>query len=64
MHENNAYCFLLRVVNLLFLFIMVEFEDTVEPPWATTSRRQPPPISDRQSKTPKFSQTKPYSRNL
>ena len=54
----------LEWLTCFFLFIMVEFEDTVEPPWATTSRKQPPPINDRQSKTPKFSQTKPYSRNL
>ena len=28
---------------------------TVEPPCATTSCKRPPPISDRQSKTPTFS---------
>ena len=37
---------------------------TVEPPCTTISRNQPPPISDRQSKTPKPSQSEPYSRNL
>ena len=27
MHENNTYCFLLRMANLLFfIFMMVEFE--------------------------------------
>ena len=26
MCENNAYCFLLRMANLLTLFTMVEFE--------------------------------------
>ena len=34
---------------------------SIEPPCATTSRKRPPPISHRQSKTPKFSQSKPYS---
>ena len=38
--------------------------NTVEPPCATTSRKPPHPISDRQSKTPKFSQSKSYSWNL
>ena len=43
----------------------VGLEITVEPPCATTSRKRPPPINDRQSKTPKFSQSlKPYSSNL
>ena len=37
---------------------------TVEPPCTAISRKQPPPISDRQSKTPKPSQLEPYSRNL
>ena len=37
---------------------------SIEPRCATTSRKRPPPISDRQSKTPKFSQSKPYSWNL
>ena len=37
---------------------------TVEPPCATTSHKPPPPISDRQSKTPKLSQSKPHSWNL
>ena len=37
-------------------------EHTVEPPCATTSHKRPPPISDRQSKTPRtVSKTKPYS---
>ena len=38
--------------------------NTVEPPCATTSRKRPPPITDRQSKTPKCSQSKPCSWNL
>ena len=37
---------------------------SIEPPCATTSRKRPPPISDRQSKRPKFSQSKPYSWSL
>ena len=37
---------------------------TVEPPCATTSCKRPPPISDRQPKTPTFSWSKPYSWNL
>ena len=32
--------------------------NTDETPSATTSCKRPPPISDRQSKTPKFSQSK------
>ena len=36
---------------------------TVEPPCVTTSRTRPPLINDRQSKAPKFSQSKPYSWN-
>ena len=41
-------------------------DGTVEPPCGTTSRKRPPPIRDRQSKThaPKLSQSKPYSWNL
>ena len=35
--------------------------NTVEPPCTTTSRKRPPPINDAQSKTPKLSQSKPYS---
>ena len=42
----------------------VGLEITVEPLRATTSRKRPPPINDRQSKTPKFSQSKPYGSNL
>ena len=38
--------------------------NAVEPPCATNSRKRPRPISDRQSKTPKFSQSKPCSWNL
>ena len=38
--------------------------NTVEPPCAITSRKQPPPISDSQSKTPKVSPSKPYSWSL
>ena len=38
--------------------------DTVEPPCVTASRQRPPHINDRQSKTPKLSQSKPYSWNL
>ena len=37
---------------------------TVEPPCTAISRKQPPPISDRQSKTPKPSQSERYGRNL
>ena len=37
---------------------------TVEPPCATTSCKRPPPISDRQPKTPTFSSSKPYSWTL
>ena len=39
---------------------------TVEPPCATTSRKQPPPISDRQSKRQYFPRESPtaYSWNL
>ena len=32
----------------------------IEPLCATTSRKRPPPISNRSSKTPKFSQSKRY----
>ena len=42
----------------------VGLEITVEPLRATTSRKRPPPINDRQSKTPKFSQSKPSGSNL
>ena len=41
-----------------------EGQYTVEPPCATTSCKRPPPISDRQPKTPTFSWSKPYSWNL
>ena len=36
----------------------------VEPPCATASRKRPPPIRDRLSKTPKISQSKPYGWKL
>ena len=32
--------------------VALYIQNTVEPPCATTSRKRPPPISDRQSKTP------------
>ena len=36
----------------------------VEPPFATTSRKRPPPMSNGQSSTAKVSQSKPDSWNL
>ena len=36
----------------------------VEPPYATASRKRPPPIRDHLSKTPKISQSKPYGWKL
>ena len=53
-----ALCPCLHLWCFLSIFIY-----TVEPPCATTSRKRPSPINDRQSKTPKFSQSKPYSWN-
>ena len=55
--------------HLTFPCLKVDFDrssatSTVETPCATTSRKRSPPISDRQSKTPKFSPSKPYTLNL
>ena len=51
-------------VNRDFFEVNKPFEGneryTVEPPCATISRKRPPPISDRQSKTLKSSHSKPY----
>ena len=55
-------------VNRDFFEVNKPFEGneryTVEPPSATISRKRPPPISDRQSKTLKSSHSKPYIWNL
>ena len=53
-----ALCPCLHLWCFLSIFIYI-----VEPPCATTSHKRPSPINDRQSKTPKFSQSKPYSWN-
>ena len=53
--------FYITLNSILFCFL---FLATVDPPWTRTSRKRPLPISDRQSKTPKLSQSKPYICNL
>ena len=70
----NFYIFKKYWIRLFMIWTILQIDwsviclnlNTVEPPCATTSRKRPPPITDRdrQSKTPKFSQSKPYSWNL
>ena len=68
----NFYIFKKYWIRLFMLWTILQIDwsviclnlNTVEPPCTTTSRKRPPPITDRQSKTPKFSQSKPYSWNL
>ena len=53
-----------RVTLLVALTELTRLEfkvQTVEPPFATTSRKRPPPINDRQSKKQTLSLSKPYS---
>ena len=48
---------------LIILSIVQQFLNTVKPPCATTSCMRLPPINDRQSKTSKFSPSKPLVNN-
>ena len=49
-----------QMERFFLLAILGNKPPTVEPPCATTSRKRPPPISDHLSKTPSFSESKPY----